>query len=433
MSRFQICCLLVVIFKSSLYADDWPQWRGPNRDGVWRETGIVETFAAPQLTPRWRVPISSGYSGPTVAEGRVYVTDRVVEPTQVERIHCFDEQSGKSLWTHTYDCTYSDVGYQAGPRASVLIDEGRAYALGTMGDLFCLDAKDGNVLWRHDCRREYQIRMPIWGIAASPLMERDLLIVQIGGAGACIVAFDKRSGQEAWRALNDRACYSAPIVIEQAGLRVVVCWTGDSVVGLDPATGKVHWQHPFRPNKMPIAISTPVLEQGRLFFTAFYDGSLMLKVLQDKPAVEVLWRRQGSSELDTDALHSIIATPYLEGDYVYGVDSYGELRCLDAKTGDRLWESLEATPRNRWSNIHMVKNGSRMFLFNERGELIIAKLLPTGYVEISRTKLIEPTTGQLPRRDGVCWSHPAYANKHVYIRNDKELLSANLAADGVSN
>jgi hypothetical protein len=172
-----------------------------------------------------------------------------------------------------------------------------------------------------------------------------------------------------------------------------------------------------------------VLEQDRLFFTAFYDGSLMLKLQPDKLAVDVLWRRQGSSEMDTDALHSIIATPYAEGDYVYGVDSYGELRCLDAKTGDRIWESLEATPRNRWSNIHMVKNGSRMFLFNERGELIIAQLLPSGYKEISRTKLIDPTTDQLPRRDGVCWSHPAYANKHVYIRNDKELLSASLAAE----
>lgn len=414
---------------ASARAEDWPQWRGPNRDGVWRETGIVKEFDAPQLKPRWRMPIASGYSGPTVADGRVYVTDRMVEPKQIERVHCFDEQTGKNLWTYTYDCVYSGVGYEAGPRASVSIDEGRAYALGSMGHLHCFDARTGDVLWKRDCLQEYRIRMPIWGIAASPLVEKDLLIVQVGGVNACLVAFEKKTGKQVWTALDDRASYSAPIMIEQAGQRVLVCWTGDSVAGLDPATGKVHWKHAFRPNKMVINIATPVLEADRMFLTAFYDGSLMLRVHPDKLAVEPIWRRQGADERNTDALHSIMATPYLEGDYVYGVDSYGELRCLDAKTGDRLWENLEATPKNRWSNIHMVRNGQRMFMFNERGELIIAKLSPRGYQEISRAKLIEPTTDQLRQRGGVCWAHPAYANQHVFIRNDKELLSASLAAD----
>ncbi len=408
-------------------ADDWPQWRGPHRDGVWQVTGIVEQFASAQLPLRWRMPIASGYSGPTVANGRVYVTDRVVEPQQIERVHCFDEQTGKSLWSHVYDCRYQGVGYEAGPRAAVSIDEGRAYALGSMGHLHCLDAKTGSVLWKHDCNQEYAIRMPIWGIAASPIVEQGLLIAQIGGAGACLVAFDKQTGREVWRALDDRASYSAPIMIEQAGQRVLVCWTGDHVVGLNPTSGKVHWHHPFKPNKMVINIATPVLEKDRLFFTSFYDGSFMLRVPQDRLGIEQLWRREGQDEKNTDALHSIMATPYLEGDYIYGVDSYGELRCLSAKTGDRLWESLDATPKARWSNIHMVKNGPRMFLFNERGELIIARLSPRGYEEISRTQLIEPTTDQLRQRGGVCWAHPAYANKHVFIRNDKELVSASLA------
>jgi outer membrane protein assembly factor BamB len=296
-----------------------------------------------------------------------------------------------------------------------------------MGHLFCFDAASGRVLWSKDCNQQYKIEMPIWGIAASPIVVGDLLIAQIGGEGACLVAFDKASGQERWRALDDRASYSAPILIEQAGKQVLVCWTGDNVVGLDPASGKGHWKHPFKPNKMVINISTPVLEGDRMFMTAFYDGSLMLKVHPDKLAVEPLWRRQGIDEKQTDALHSIIATPYFEGDYVYGVDSYGELRCLDANTGDRVWESLEATPKARWSNIHMVKNGERMIMFNERGELIIARLSPKGYHEISRTKLIEPTTDQLRQRGGVCWAHPAYAYKHVFARNDKELVSASLA------
>ncbi len=426
-----VLCLVSMIWSSvgaaGLRADDWPQWRGPQRDGVWREDGLLDKFASDELKITWRQPISSGYSGPTVAGGRVFVTDRVVEPKQIERVLAFDEKTGEPLWTHTYPCKYVGVGYTAGPRASVTVDEDRAYSLGAMGNLFCFDAATGKVLWSKDCNTAYKIRMPIWGIAAAPLIDGDLVIVQIGGEGACLVAFDKKSGEERWRALDDNASYSAPIILEQAGKRVMVCWTGDSISGLDPQSGEVYWQHPFKPAKMVINIATPVLEKNRLFFTSFYDGSIMLELKTDELGVEPLWSRSGRDERHTDSLHSIISTPYLEGDYVYGVDSYGEFRCLDAKTGERIWESLEPTPKSRWSTIHMVRNGKRMWMFNERGEIVIATLSPAGYAEISRAKLIEPTRVQLGQRGGVCWSHPAYADRHVFARNDEELVCASLA------
>ncbi len=421
-------CLIVLLGAAIAMADDWPQWRGPNRDGVWRETGLVEKFAGPQLKIRWRQPIGSGYSGPTVADGRVFVTDRVVEPEQVERVHCFDEKTGEPLWNFSYPCAYVNVGYTAGPRASVSVDEGRAYALGTMGHLYCFDAASGKPLWNKDLNAEYKIRMPIWGIAASPLVDGDVVIVQIGGERACLVAFDKKTGAEKWRALDDNASYSAPIIIQQAGRPVMVCWTGDSIVGMNSQTGQVYWRHPFKPAKMVINIATPVFEKGRLFFTSFYDGSVMLAVDAKQPAVSEIWSRRGRDEQHTDSLHSIISTPYLKGDFVYGVDSYGELRCLDAKTGERVWESLKPTPKSRWSTIHMVENDGRMWMFNERGELVIATLSPAGYEEVSRAKLIEPTTVQLGQRGGVCWSHPAYANRHVFARNDEEIVCASLAA-----
>lgn len=435
MYLLRIVCSVIVIKTvfvvgiSALLADEWPQWRGPNRDGVWSETGVLKKFPQPEIKLRWRAPISSGYSGPTVAGGRVYVTDRVVKPDQIERVLCFDWKTGDQLWSHTYECRYTKVGYTAGPRASVTIDDGRAYALGTMGHLLCLDATNGHVIWKKEPGVDYQIRLPIWGISASPLVERDLCIVQLGAeSSACIVALDKKTGQERWRALDDRASYSAPIMIEQAGHRVLVCWTGDNVVGLDPTSGKVHWKHPFKPAKMVINVPTPVVQNNWLFLSAFYDGSLMLRLAEDELSVKKVWRRRGASEMDTDALHAMIATPYLQGDYVYGVDSYGQLRCLDAHTGDRIWEDLTATPKARWSNIHMVRNGKRIWMFNERGELVICRLSPEGFDEISRAKLIEPTTIQLRKRGGVCWSHPAYAYKHVFARNDKELVCASLEA-----
>jgi outer membrane protein assembly factor BamB len=414
----------------SICADDWPQWRGPHRDGVWSETGIVERFPDKQLKVDWRAPVGPGYNGPTVAAGRVYVMDRATEPKQVERIHCFDAKTGKPLWDYSYDCNYSKIDYKAGPRAAVTIDSGRAYALGATGRLHCFDAAGGKVLWEKDLFDEYKIKMPIWGITASPIIEGNLVIVEIGGEAACVVAFDRATGEEKWKSLDDRAGYAAPIIIEQAGRRVLICWTGDNIAALNPANGELLWKIPFKPSQMVLNVATPIMHDDRLFVAAFYDGALMAKLDHDKPAAEVLWRRRGPSETNTDAIQPIIATPYFDGDYIYGVDSYGQLRCLDAKNGDRVWEDLTAVPKARWSTIHMVKNGARMFMFNERGELLIARLAPDGFHEISRAQLLEPTTTQLPQRGGVCWSHPAFANKHIYARNDKEIVCANLAADG---
>ena len=288
----------------------------------------------------------------------------------------------------------------------------------------------GAVLWKRDLDEEYKIDMPIWGIAAAPLIVDQLVILNIGGAdGACVVALDKKTGKEIWRALNDRAQYSTPILVEQGKQKVVVCWTGDSVTGLDPATGKVFWRIPWKPRNMPIGVATPIVHHDLVFMTSFYDGSLMLRLSQaGPPTAEKVWQRIGASEKDTDALHSIISTPIFLGDYIYGVDSYGELRCLNAATGDRVWEDLSATPKIRWGTIHFVQNGEHTWMFNELGELIIANLSPKGFKPLSRTHLIDPTTDQLPRRDGVCWSHPAYANRHIFIRNDKEIVCASLEA-----
>lgn len=420
---------LVALFSAGsgkTMADDWPQWRGPQRDGVWREHGIIDKFSTDQLVARWRVPISSGYSGPTVADERVFVTDRRIQPGHTERVLCFDRKTGEELWTHEYPCIYR-ISYPAGPRACVTIDADRAYSLGAMGHLNCLATRDGSVAWQRDLNEEYSIQMPEWGIAAAPLIENGLVILQIGGTdGACFVALDKESGEEKWRALEDRAGYSAPIIIEQAGRRVLICWTGDSIAGLVPATGEVLWRYPYGPKQRPIGIATPVINDARLFLTSFYEGSLMLELGQDRPTAKPLWHRVGENERNTEALHSIISTPIFDGEYIYGVDSYGELRCLEAASGKRIWEDLTATPTARWSTIHMVRREDDVWMLNERGELIISQLSPAGYEEISRSQLLEPTEDQLRQRGGVCWSHPAFAYGHVFARNDRELVCVDL-------
>ena len=194
---FVCTAIAITLACETTLSDEWPQWRGPNRDGVWQETGVVEKFPSERLKRRWTQPIASGYSGPTVAGGRVYVTDRLVKPEQLERIHCFDWETGRRLWSHRYRAPYVKVGYTAGPRAAVTIDEGRAFALGAMGHLHCLDAASGKVIWQRDLNSDYKIRMPIWGIASAPIVDGGLLIVQIGGSdGACLVALNKKTGKE---------------------------------------------------------------------------------------------------------------------------------------------------------------------------------------------------------------------------------------------
>lgn len=431
--RFFIASFASILGLATLaLGDDWPQWRGPQRDAVWREQGIVEQLPEGQLPRVWTAEVASGYSGPTVADGRVFVTDRVSAELQTgdgdqERVLCFDVETGKPLWTYAYEAPYT-IQYRAGPRASVTVDGDRAYAVGAMGHFHCLSAADGELIWKRDLNADYDIAMPIWGIAAAPLVHQNLVIQQVGGKnGACIVAFDKLTGNEVWKALADRAAYSTPIVIRQADRDVLVCWTGDSISGLDPLSGKVLWGFPFPASKMPIGIATPVVSGDRLFVSSFYDGSVMLRTPQDKLSHELLWQRVGKNEQDTDALQSIISNPLFIGDHVYGVDSYGEFRCLDAATGDRIWEDLSLVRRNRWATIHMVQHESRVWMLNEQGELLITELSPQGAKVLSRAQVIAPTKVQLPRGPGVVWAPPAYAERSIFVRSDNELIRCSLA------
>lgn len=423
--------IIPLLTAATLTADDWPQWRGKHRDAVITEGGLLETLPAGELPRRWTVPVGPGYSGPTIADGRVYLTDRGLKgpEAQIERVLCFDVDDGSLIWQHSYRALYT-IGYGAGPRAAVTVHDGKAYSIGAMGHLNCFNAASGELVWEHDLQTEYKIRMPKWGITAAPLIYNDLLIQIVGGEdGACVVAFDAATGDERWRALDDRAGYSAPIVIRQGDQDVVVCWTGDSVSGLAPRTGELFWSVPMPPKNMPIGVATPVVQGEHLFVSSFYDGSLLIQLDLDRPAAKKVWHRRGFNEQNTDALHCMISTPIIKGDYIYGVDSYGQLRCLELKTGDRVWEDLTAVPKARWATIHIIRDGDREIMLNDQGYLIFATLTPSGYVEHSRTKLLERTLPQLNRRGGVTWSHPAIADGYIYARNDKELVCASLMAN----
>jgi len=423
-----LACYLLSTFSGFSNAEDWPQWRGVDRDGVWHATGLVEQLPQGQLPLEWSVEIGAGYSGPTVADGRVYITDRQTDGgKQSERVLCLDSSSGKQLWVHTYDAPYT-ISYTAGPRASVTVDGAMAFSVGAMGHFFCLNAVTGEVIWKRDLNLEYKINMPIWGITGAPLVYKDYVIQQVSGEdGACMVAFNKSTGAEAWKSLNEKAGYSSPIVIKQADQDVLVCWTGESLSGLNPSNGAVLWSHAMPPSRMPIGIATPSVAGDLVYVSSFYDGSMMIKAPRDQVSSELLWRTVGRDEQNTESLHSMIGTPIVRDGYIYGFDSYGQMRCLEAKTGNRVWEDLTAVPVARWSTVHMVTESDRVWMFNERGELLITKLSPEKLKILSRAQLIEPTQTQLRQRGGVCWSHPAFAEKSVFARNDVRIVKAALA------
>ncbi len=413
---------IVCVFLSAaaLRADDWPQWRGPERDSVWRETGILESFPPDGLKILWHAAVGWGYSSPVVAQGRVFLTDaQLTPPNAQERVHCFDAASGKAIWTFTSDAGYPDwvftVEGHRGPTPTPLVREGKLYVLGGMGVLSCFDAATGQVIWKKDLGKDYEMQVPDFGTDASPLIEGDLLILLIGGkAGAGVVALDRNTGQEAWRALDERRPYSSPIVITAGGSKQLIVWTEQAVTSLNPATGKTWWRQ-----RNPItdyAVATPVCSDGMLLLSG-----LMLKLDPDKPDASMLWPDKLSRQVLSNT-----STPLLQDGYVYSGKSSGQFVCLEANTGKEVWQSDKVTDVKSGASMHLTSNGDRVLIFNDRGELILARLSGAGYQEISRAALLKPTYSYGGR--DVVWVPPAYANRCVFARSDQELVCASLAA-----
>ena len=433
-SKLTAIAAVLILFLGCVWgpAEDWPQWLGTDRSSVWREAGIVETFPKEGPPILWRTAIGAGYSGPIVSQGRVYIMDRPPGGTNgssssLERVSCLRESDGTVLWQYEYPCHYG-ISYPAGPRVAPLWHQDKVYILGAEGKLFCLEANTGKPVWSKDFKKDFAVAAPMWGFAGHPLIDGNKLICLARGERSTAVAFDKDTGKEIWRALTaDEPGYSSPIIIEAGGRRQLILFHAQAANSLDPETGDLYWSVPFK-SETGLSVATPRRLGDELFFTSFYNGALMLHLDPTKPAVTEEWRSPRGNEQKTTHLNAILCTPFLEDGYIYGVCSYGQLRCLKASTGERVWETFQATTAGgpvRWANAFIVKNGDRFFLFNEKGDLIIARLSPKGYEEVSRAHLLDPLNKDCGR--AVVWSHPAFANRRVYARNDKEIICADLA------
>jgi outer membrane protein assembly factor BamB len=420
-----------------LHADDWPQWMGPGRDDVWKETGIVEKFSEGGPKVLWRTPIAGGYSGPAVVAGRVYVTDYIRQAGELqnnpggrnelqgtERVLCLDAKTGKEIWKHEYDCPYA-ISYASGPRATPTVHAGKVYTLGAEGNLFCFDAAQGTILWQKDLRRTYKTESPIWGFCGHPLVDGKRLICLVGGEGSVAVAFDKDTGSELWKALSTPdAGYCPPTMINAGGKRQLLIWHPQALNALNPETGEVYWSEPLVP-QYGMSIAAPRQSGDYLFASGIGSCAALFKLDRTKPAAEVVWDGTPNT-----AVFCANSTPLIEGGVIYGNDcQVGNLRAVKLESGERLWETFQPTTGGERRASHgtafITQNGDRYFLFSETGDLVIARLTPEKYEELSRANLLEPTSECFGRT--VVWSHPAYANKCIFARNDKEIICASLA------
>ncbi|VTR95930.1 Pyrrolo-quinoline quinone repeat-containing protein OS=Planctomyces brasiliensis (strain ATCC 49424 / DSM 5305 / JCM 21570 / NBRC 103401 / IFAM 1448) GN=Plabr_0119 PE=4 SV=1: PQQ_3: PQQ_2 [Gemmata massiliana] len=432
-----LLAVLALAAPSTARADDWPQWMGPKRDNVWRETGILEKFPKDGPKVLWRAPVAGGYAGPAVVGGKVYVTDRVLakgaenpadpfdtkaKVNSTERVLCLDTKTGKELWKHEYDCPYQ-ISYPSGPRCTPTVHEGKVYTLGAMGNLFCFEADTGKVLWEHNFLKEYKTKPALWGYASHPLIDGKKLVTLVGGAGSHVVAFDKDTGKEIWKAGNlPEQGYSPVMITEAGGKRQMIVAGPKAVYSVNPETGEQYWSKSYSED-FGYAVMTPVRVGDHLFVAGYPAKNLLVKLAADKPEAEVVFNNKKKT-----ALYPGSVQPFLLDGLLYGYDDSGMMFAVELPSGKRVWEDVGPVGGDKpkgSETAFMVKNGDRFFFFAETGHLVIGKLTPQGYDEIDRAKVIEQTSAAFGRK--VVWCAPAFADKKMFVRNDKEIICVDLA------
>ncbi len=395
-------CLLTALTIAAR-ADDWPQWLGPKRDGA--STEVVKPWKEP-LKILWKQPVGEGHGGPVVANGKVYVHARSPGKNE-EVLAVFDADSGKPAWSTTYPRKETQIAFGNGPRSEPAVTGGKVYTFGISGILACFDAASDKIHWQVDTAKEYSPPSLTFGCSCSPIVVDDKVIVNIGAKGASIVAFDKETGKEAWKALNDGASYSSPITVTQGKTQSVVFLTSKGLVALAPKDGAVVWQHPLV-DLILESSTTPVVVGDVLFGTSITYGGLGLKLenADGKPGVKKLWTNGN--------LNCYFSTPVSVGaDTLYMVTGSllkksAVLHCVDPADGKILWT------KGKVGTYHasLLRTGdNKVLLVEEAGNLCLLDHNRKAYTELCRTKIC-----------GNTWAHPALANGRLYIRDAKELI-----------
>jgi outer membrane protein assembly factor BamB len=379
--------LAVLLASTAAQSADWPQWRGLERNGVSLEKiNLAWPASGPDVA--WRSLVGTGFSSIAVSSGRVYTMGN---SNHTDSVWCLDAKNGKPLWRHQYAAKLDPQYYEGGPSSTPTIHEGRVYTLSKWGSVYCLDATNGSVVWHHDLWQE-GIRSNRWGFAGSPLVWKDLLILNAGSAGT---ALELKTGKLAWSSGTNVAGYASPTLYRAGDKEVVLIFATDFLAAVDPRTGKELWRRPFK-TSYNTNNTDPLPVGDRILISSFSRGAELLAVKENAPPDLVY---------ETKELKNHLSPGIPIGDFLYAFHGEAkfktELRCIHIPTGEVKWHRTDPAFGS------MIRVGSNLLLLSDKGELIAGEPSPEGFRELARARIL----------DGVSWTPPALADGHLYARN----------------
>ena len=392
-------CLLTLA--PILAGADWPQWRGPNQDGISEETGLAESWPENGPEVLWRLPIKGGFSSISVADGIAYTMAGTEEG---EFVVAIDAEKGSEVWKTRIGDLFVDEEYGSGPRATPTVDGDRVYAFGGTGALACLDAKSGELQWGFNVVEKFETENAEYGASASTVIVGDKLIVVAGKSdGKSLVCLDKKSGETIWTALDDKAGYATPLLTQVGDVALLAVFTAEGLVGIGLEDGKEFWRHPWE-TTMDQHTATPIEHDGKVFIsTRNSTGSALFQMSLDDgtPKAELVWESRN--------MKNYLSTCVLLDGHLYGFNAT-RLTCMDFETGDSNWRE------SGFNKGSLIAADGRLIILGERGNLALAEASPEEYREISKFQLF----------DSITWIVPTLANGRLYVRGEAEVVCLDL-------
>jgi outer membrane protein assembly factor BamB len=382
-----------VLFGVAASAADWPNFRGPNHNGISSETGWTAQWPVEGPRQLWKASVGTGFSSIAVAQGRAYT---VGNRADIDTIYCFDAETGSNVWQYSYPAALDPKMHEGGPSATPTVDGGRVYAVSKQGLVFCFDAAQGALQWSNNVAAKVGAGTPMWGFAGSVLVQDNLLILDMGGGGAAV---DKSTGQVVWSSAKEAGGYATPLPCSVNGVPTVVIGSARTVFGLEAKSGQVLWSFPWK-TQSDLNVTDPVVAGNDVFVSAdFEHGSAVFRINGTNSTT--VW--------ENSKLRNHIATSILLDGYVYGVDGQvnnagaATLKCLDFATGAEKWNFKGL------GGGELIVAGHKIIMLGDGGELVVAEASPEGFNPISRAQVL----------GGKCWTAPTLANGRIYARNAK--------------
>lgn len=383
-------------------ASDWPQWRGPNRDGISTETGWSTAWPKEGLKQVWKAEVGAGYGTVSVAKGRLYVMGNTADK---DTLYCLDAGTGKQVWQYTYDCAAKDPNGYHGTRCTPTVDGELVFGTSRHGHLFCLSTADGKLKWSKEFGKDFGSKTPTWGFSLSPLVEGDLLIVETGGPEASIVAFNKKTGEQVWKSGSAPAAYSSPIAYTLNGERCVAVFSAQGATGRRLSDGKELWSFPWK-TSYDVNAATPIIDGSKVFVSSGYGVGCGLYDISANPPKE-LWKNKN--------MRNHVNSCVLWKGHLYGFDE-GSLKCLDFATGEVKWSE------GKYGKGSLMIADGKLLLYGEKGQLGLAELSPEAYKEMAFVQALEVRSSYPGGAAKQTWAAPVLANGKIYCRSQDDLV-----------